>query len=110
MTHFLPCIAFIQAELDKGRAVLVHCQAGMSRSVSIVAAYLMYTRKIDPQESCKMIRSKRWFAEPNLSFHRQLQVFHDTAFDVTGNSKEVRRFYMDLKTEQFASTQANFTS
>ena len=32
MTHFLPSIHFIQAELDKGRGVLVHCQAGVSTS------------------------------------------------------------------------------
>lgn len=30
LAHFLPTIAFIQAELDKGRGVLVHCQAGIS--------------------------------------------------------------------------------
>lgn len=29
---FMPAIAFIQAELDKGRGVLVHCQAGMSET------------------------------------------------------------------------------
>ena len=32
MTHFLPSIHFIQAELDKGRGVLVHCHAGVSTS------------------------------------------------------------------------------
>lgn len=31
LTHFLPCIHFIQSEIDKGRGVLVHCQAGVSR-------------------------------------------------------------------------------
>jgi dual specificity phosphatase 12 len=30
LVHLLPSIAFIQAELDKGRGVLVHCQAGSS--------------------------------------------------------------------------------
>ena len=34
LVHFLPSIAFIQAELDKGRGVLVHCQAGMSPSLN----------------------------------------------------------------------------
>jgi len=32
LVHFLPAIAFIQAELDNDRGVLVHCQAGMSAS------------------------------------------------------------------------------
>ena len=32
LVHFLPSITFIQAELDKGRGVLVHCQAGISES------------------------------------------------------------------------------
>lgn len=35
LVHFMPAIAFIQAELDKGRGVLVHCQAGMSAYVSL---------------------------------------------------------------------------
>jgi len=30
LSHLLPSIHFIQAELDKGRGVLVHCQAGVS--------------------------------------------------------------------------------
>ena len=32
LTHLLPSIRFIQAELDKGRGVLVHCLAGISAS------------------------------------------------------------------------------
>lgn len=30
LSHLLPSIHFIQAELGKGRGVLVHCQAGVS--------------------------------------------------------------------------------
>jgi dual specificity phosphatase 12 len=30
LVHFIPAITFIQTELDKGRGVLVHCQAGVS--------------------------------------------------------------------------------
>lgn len=30
LTHLLPSISFIQAELDKGRGVIVHCLAGVS--------------------------------------------------------------------------------
>jgi dual specificity phosphatase 12 len=78
LVHFLPSIAFIQAELDKGRGVLVHCQAGMSascsiehplvsilkgydqgRSATIVAAYLMYSRQIDCETALELIRKAR---------------------------------------------------
>ena len=30
LQHLVPAITFIDAELQKGRSVLVHCQAGMS--------------------------------------------------------------------------------
>lgn len=30
LPHLLPSISFIQAELDKGRGVIVHCLAGVS--------------------------------------------------------------------------------
>lgn len=36
LIHFLPSIAFIQAELEeKKRGVLVHCQAGMSTFLAL---------------------------------------------------------------------------
>lgn len=31
LIHLLPSITFIDSQIDKGRGVLVHCQAGMSQ-------------------------------------------------------------------------------
>ena len=42
LVHFLPAIAFIQAELDNERGVLVHCQAGMSASSFAVFIIFIY--------------------------------------------------------------------
>lgn len=100
MVHFIPAITFIQAELDKGRGVLVHCQAGMSRSVTIVAAYLMYTQNIDPTAALEIIRNARPNVEPNPGFLLQLEIFHHAAFKISRRDKTTRMFYMERAVEE----------
>ncbi|KAF8186844.1 hypothetical protein K438DRAFT_1595981 [Mycena galopus ATCC 62051] len=95
LIHFIPAITFIQAELDKGRGVLVHCQAGMSRSVTIVAAYLMYTEKIDTEAALDIIRQARPNIDPNPGFLQQLEIFHKAAFKISRKDQTTRRFYME---------------
>ncbi|KAH9478381.1 Dual specificity protein phosphatase MPK-4 [Psilocybe cubensis] len=95
LTHFLPSINFIQEELDKGRGVLVHCQAGISRSSTIVAAYLMYSQKIDPNAALALIKQKRPNVEPNQGFLYQLELFHTARYKISRREKSVRRFYME---------------
>ena len=78
LQHLIPSITFIQAELDKGRGLLVHCQAGTSacpriymtilgrallynpgRSATIAAAYLMYSQNVDASTAIDLIRKVR---------------------------------------------------
>ncbi|KAF7360215.1 hypothetical protein MVEN_00750300 [Mycena venus] len=100
LVHFIPSITFIQAELDKGRGVLVHCQAGMSRSATIVAAYLMYTKNIDTQAALDIIRQARPTIDPNPGFLQQLEIFHQAAFNISRRDKTTRRFYMERAVEE----------
>ncbi|KAL0576450.1 tyrosine protein phosphatase yvh1 [Marasmius crinis-equi] len=100
LQHFLPSISFIQAELNKGRGVLVHCQAGMSRSVAIVAAYLMYERKLTPDEALELIRKSRPDVDPNPGFLTQLQIFHDASYKISGRDKNTRMFYLERTVEE----------
>jgi dual specificity phosphatase 12 len=39
--HFADCNASIRDALANGKGVLVHCQAGVSRSTTLVASFLM---------------------------------------------------------------------
>ncbi|KAJ7599078.1 hypothetical protein C8J56DRAFT_915807 [Mycena floridula] len=100
LAHFLPSITFIQSELDKGRGVLVHCQAGMSRSATIVAAYLMYSQKLDPEGALALIRKSRPNVDPNAGFLVQLEIFHKAAFRISRRDKATRMFYLTRAVEE----------
>ncbi|KAL1946229.1 hypothetical protein VTO73DRAFT_15356 [Trametes versicolor] len=95
LQHFVPAITFIQAELDKDHGVLVHCQAGISRSASIVAAYLMVSQGLDPEGALAAIRQVRPDVQPNEGFMRQLEIFHKASFKVSKHDKETRMFYLE---------------
>ena len=49
--------------------------AGISRSVTITAAYIMSVTDINHQEAFQVIRSARNAANPNIGFQRQLYEF-----------------------------------
>jgi len=53
----------------------VHCQEGKSRSVSIVAAYLMSRHKYTLDNALATITSKRGIAQPNKGFLAELRAF-----------------------------------
>lgn len=100
LRHLLPSIHFIQAEMSKGRGVLVHCHGGISRSATIVAAYLMYTLNLDPEAALEMIRKVRPNIEPNQGFSRQLEIFHQARFKISRRDKTTRMFYMERALEE----------
>lgn len=74
--------------------VLVHCQAGCSRSVALVAAYLMSTRRITAEEAVDMIKIRRSAAQPNPGFMAQLELYHQVHYEIDMRHQAVRRFLM----------------
>ncbi|KAF5323859.1 hypothetical protein D9611_008390 [Ephemerocybe angulata] len=81
--HLPATTAFIRDALaaSPDARVLVHCGEGISRSVSVVAAYLMAQYGWGPTEAVGYIKSKRRIAEPNFGFVQQL---HEYARDSLG--------------------------
>lgn len=75
---FLPAIEFIDKASDN---VLVHCYAGVSRSASLVIAYLMYKNHISLSEAIKLVKSKRSCISPNFGFMLQLRDFEKVVLD-----------------------------
>jgi len=64
---------FITQAINSGKTILVHCMAGISRSVSIVTYYLMKQFHMNYETATELVRSKRSIANPNDSFKNQLK-------------------------------------
>ena len=78
---FYECIKFIENVREKGGRVLVHCIQGISRSVSLVMAYLIFTKKISYDKAFNLVQQKREISSPNFGFSIQLQNFYTRLFE-----------------------------
>ena len=67
---------FIKQARDYGLGVLIHCQAGVSRSVTILTAYLMAANGWKVDETLERIRHLRPQINPNPGFMRALYRRH----------------------------------
>jgi len=65
-------VEFIANSRLKGN-VLVHCRAGISRSASLVIAYLIWIEQLSYEEAYSKVKQNREFIHPNKSFCEQLQ-------------------------------------
>lgn len=57
--------------IDGDEGILVHCEAGVSRSPSFVIAFLMWKYGYSPEEATSIVASKRQIL-PNRGFREQL--------------------------------------
>ena len=73
---FYECIEYIESVKEKNGRVLIHCIQGISRSVSIVMAYLIYKNKYTYDKAFSLVQSKREISSPNFGFSIQLQNFY----------------------------------
>jgi len=77
-SHFQTCFQFIDAALlQETGGVLVHCNAGVSRSVSVVLAYLMSRKRCSLDQALTTVRKVRPIAKPNDGFLQQLRLYEN---------------------------------
>ncbi|XP_029998787.1 dual specificity protein phosphatase 26-like [Sphaeramia orbicularis] len=69
--NFQPAADFIHSALSRGGTVLVHCHVGVSRSATLVLAYLMLKQHLTLVEAICAVKENRGII-PNRGFLRQL--------------------------------------
>ncbi|KAG2559893.1 hypothetical protein PVAP13_8KG035563 [Panicum virgatum] len=95
LDHLEPCLHFV----DEGRKVgnvLVHCFAGVSRSASIIVAYLMRSEQKSLEEALQSLKEVSESACPNDGFLDQLKLFQEMGFKVDTSSPLYKRFRLKL--------------
>ena len=109
---FYMCIDFINECKNSNGKVLVHCYKGVSRSVSIVLAYLIYTYRKTVEESLELIQTHRRRADPNIGFYLQLELFYKRLNDKNEKIKKFSVFfisYFSLKLEDYIVARLYFS-
>ena len=74
LERILPeALRYIHIAVFRGEKILVHCNAGVSRSGIVVIAYIMASQRIDFRSAYSFVESKRACVSPNLGFISQLK-------------------------------------
>lgn len=83
---FEQCFEFIDEAKRARKGVLIHCFAGLSRSVTVTAAYLMKTMyPLTRDEAMVLIRQSRKAAMPNKGFMENLKTYERSLREAHGD-------------------------
>ncbi|CAH0718769.1 unnamed protein product, partial [Brenthis ino] len=67
------CLPFVRSGVENKQNVLVHCNAGVSRTSMVAIAYLMQYEGMCFEEAYNLVKTKRPAIQPNAGFKKQLQ-------------------------------------
>lgn len=70
--HFDSVFGFMNEAVEQGGSVLVHCNAGVSRSATLVIAYIMKHQKLRFEHAFDKVKGVRPSVRPNEGFLKQL--------------------------------------
>lgn len=83
LSDVLNAIKWIDSMSLSGKKVFIHCRAGMGRSVTVAACYLIAKENLDPEQALKIIRAAHPQSSPTsrqrefvYSFSRHLDSPH----------------------------------
>lgn len=78
--YFDKAFDFINESRNKKKAVLVSCQQGVSRSASLIIAYIMKTLHLNVAQAYAFVKLRNPHISPNLNLMNQLTEFEKILF------------------------------
>ncbi|KAM3605170.1 uncharacterized protein V6R79_021702 [Siganus canaliculatus] len=105
LSHMDDCYHFIQEAVNGGGAVLVHCQAGRSRSATIVTAYLMKKHKLGFTEAYHRLKAVKQDVQVNSGFEEQLCLYETLQCDVDTTNPLYKQYRLTKITEKYPKLQ-----
>ncbi|XP_038304523.1 dual specificity protein phosphatase 12 isoform X5 [Canis lupus dingo] len=110
LSHLDRCAAFIGQARAEGRAVLVHCHAGVSRSVAVVTAFMMKTDQLTFEKAYESLQTIKPEAKMNEGFEWQLKLYQAMGYEVDTSSAIYKQYRLQKVTEKYPGSQAQCTS
>ncbi|CCG82627.1 Tyrosine-protein phosphatase yvh1 [Taphrina deformans PYCC 5710] len=109
LQYFSECVKFIDEARSANGRLLIHCHAGQSRSVTILAAYLMQRDRIGVRSALDKIRAIRE-VQPNDNFMNQLRLFKDCDYQLTEDNVQYRRWKFETMHKDKSAQSGTSTS
>ncbi|XP_068624620.1 uncharacterized protein [Battus philenor] len=107
LPYFPMANSFIEEGIQKGN-VLVHCHFGVSRSATLVIAFIMEKYHLTFDEAFAFVRNRRRFINPNPGFIEQLKEYERLNYDVNGFLR--LEAYLSVKTREHKFKIASVTA
>ncbi|MEJ1270331.1 dual specificity protein phosphatase 12 isoform X1 [Cricetulus griseus] len=101
LSHLDRCAAFIGQSRAEGRAVLVHCHAGVSRSVAVVTAFIMKTEQLPFEKAYENLQTVKPEAKMNEGFEWQLKLYETMGYEVDPSSAIYKQYRLQKVTEKY---------
>ncbi|KAK1329534.1 hypothetical protein QTO34_011726 [Cnephaeus nilssonii] len=105
LSHLDRCVAFLGRARAEGRAALVHCHAGVSRSVAVMTAFLMKTDRLTFEKAYENLRTIQPEAKMNEGFEWQLKLYQLMGCEVDTCSAIYKQYRLQKVTEKYPELQ-----
>lgn len=100
LPYFDECHNFIDQALTSNGKILVHCYFGVSRSSTLVIAYMMKKHEMTFDAAHDFVKSKRRFVSPNAGFVAQLKLYEDMGCTIDTRNVQFKMYRLQIASDK----------